>query len=253
MILMVACLIFMACASDTDQTQNKNSEKELAEPISGKEETPPAPPEPIATPEIKTKSGELPKFKEGEEYKSVREKLINAGWKPFTSPDADKCFGDDERCKDYPEMEACAGTGLGNCRYTWQKDSKTLLIFTVGDTPVYDGQELKKDEKAAKSNGVAGKYIYRYSHDSGYDEFIYELKSDGTATFKSNREGGDGRDLKGTWDESEGIVTTVFKNEDGKTEKTEFSMVKNGNLKQLTDPNSNKNVKGFEGTIFIKQ
>ena len=251
-ILLAACLIFAACGSNSAENKAENStassiDEEVIYNNKVQEET--AKP----TPEPKKKTDELPKFKEGEPYKSVREKLIGAGWKTFASPDADECFGDDERCKDYPEMQSCAGTGLGNCRYTWQKDGKTLLIFTVGDMPVYHGQELQKVEKPTKANEVAGKYIYRYTHDSGYDEFIYELKSDGTATFKSNREGGDGRDLNGTWDESEGIVTTVFKNEDGKIEKTEFSIEKSGNLKQLTDPNSNENVKGFEGTIFIKQ
>ena len=107
-------------------------------------------------------------------------------------------------------------------------------------------------KKPAESHGIAGKYVYRYKHDSGYDEFVYELKSNGTATFKSVREGGDGRDLTGTWDESEGVVTTVFKNEVGKTEVTEFSLEKS-NLKQLTDPNANKNDKGFVGTVFKRK
>jgi hypothetical protein len=87
---------------------------------------------------------EMPKFAKGEAYKSVREKLIKAGWTPFKSKDADECRGDDVRCKDFPEMEACAGTGLGNCRYLWKKNNKTLAIFTIGETPSYSDQEFVK-------------------------------------------------------------------------------------------------------------
>lgn len=90
---------------------------------------------------------EMPKFKKGEGYKSVREKLIKAGWIPFKSKEAQECVGDDERCKDYPEMEACAGTGLGNCRYLWKKGGKTLAIFTISDSPIYDGQEFVKSSQ----------------------------------------------------------------------------------------------------------
>lgn len=104
------------------------------------------------TPTANTNSqtAELPKFKKGEEYKSVREKLIKAGWTPFKSKEADKCLEGDERCQDFPEMEACAGTGLGNCRYLWKKGSKTLAIFTISDSPIYDGQEFVKLSQQSK-------------------------------------------------------------------------------------------------------
>lgn len=251
-ILLLAFVSFASCSSV--ETAEKNANNSANENISSNNkivESEQTIEKTSATPKDK-KSNELPKFEKGEAYKSVREKLIKAEWKPFTSPDADKCYGDDERCKDFPEMESCAGTGLGNCRYVWKKDGKTLLIFTVGDSPVYDGQDLQQDEKTASSDGSAGKYVYRYKHDSGYDEFIYELKEDGSATFKSLREGGDGRDLTGTWDESEGVVTMVFKNENGKNESTKF-VLEMRDLKQLTDPEANENYKGFVGTVFKKQ
>ncbi|MCU0237861.1 MAG: hypothetical protein MUC29_00335 [Pyrinomonadaceae bacterium] len=93
---------------------------------------------------------EFPKFKKGEEYKSVRQKLIKAGWTPFKSKEAQECVGDDDRCKDFPEMEACAGTGLGNCRYLFKKNNKTLAIFTIGDIPVYNDQEFVKSSMQSK-------------------------------------------------------------------------------------------------------
>lgn len=91
---------------------------------------------------------EMPKFEKGEAYRGVREKLIKAGWTPFKSKEADECRGDDPRCKDFPEMEACAGTGLANCRYLWKKGDKTLAIMTIGESPEYSGQEfVKKSEQ----------------------------------------------------------------------------------------------------------
>ena len=95
---------------------------------------------------------ELLKFKKGEAYKSIREKLIKAGWIPFKSKEADKCYEGDERCQDFPEMEACAGTGLGNCRYLWKKGDKTLAIFTISDSPIYDGQEFVKPSQMSESD-----------------------------------------------------------------------------------------------------
>ncbi|NJM52456.1 MAG: hypothetical protein HC846_03105 [Blastocatellia bacterium] len=78
--------------------------------------------------------------------------MIKAGWTPFKSKDADECRGDDERCKDFPEMEACAGTGLGNCRYLWKKGGRTLAIFTIGDSPVYDGQDFVKAKEQSEAD-----------------------------------------------------------------------------------------------------
>jgi hypothetical protein len=88
------------------------------------------------------KSG-LPKLRKGEGYKSVRVKMIKAGWKPFHSKDADKCMEGDERCENRPEMEACTGTGLGNCRFLWKRKGKTVAIFTIGDNTAYDGFEFQ--------------------------------------------------------------------------------------------------------------
>lgn len=96
--------------------------------------------------EAQTKT-DPPKFKEGAKYSDVRAQMIEAGWIPFRSKASDICSGEDERCNNYPEMEACAGTGLGNCRYLWKKDSKTVVIFTIGESPVYNGQDLLKAEQ----------------------------------------------------------------------------------------------------------
>lgn len=81
-----------------------------------------------------------PRFKKGESYKSVRIKMIKAGWSPFRSPDADACGEGDKRCLGRPEMYSCAGTGMANCSFVWKKGSKFLMILTVGEIAVYSGQ-----------------------------------------------------------------------------------------------------------------
>lgn len=85
----------------------------------------------------------LPKFKKGESYTSVRKKMLKAGWKPYKSPEADKCMEGDKRCEGRPEMESCAGTGMANCRFLWKRKSKTVAILTIGEDAVYDGVQIQ--------------------------------------------------------------------------------------------------------------
>ncbi len=86
----------------------------------------------------------LPLLKEGESYTSVRKKMIRAGWKPFRSPNADKCGKGDTRCQGRPEMEACAGTGKANCAFLWKRKGKTVSIYTVGEDTNYSGHSFQK-------------------------------------------------------------------------------------------------------------
>lgn len=81
----------------------------------------------------------LPFFKENESYTSIRIKMIEAGWKPFHAENAGTCLKGDERCENRPEMEDCAGTGLGNCRFLWEKDGVKTGICTIGDDAKFDG------------------------------------------------------------------------------------------------------------------
>ena len=251
-LLLVILGVLTACGSA--ETNARGGEKSGVAAIDNANANAAVSAPPTSTPPVK-KQDDAPKFEKGENYKSVREKLLKAGWQPFKSADAQPCSGDDPRCKNYPEMESCAGTGLGNCRYLWKREAKTLVIFTIGEDPVYDGQEFEKPKAPAKSTGAAGTYVYSYKHDSGADTFVYELKANGVATYKSEREGGDGEDLTGTWDESEGVVTIAFKNEAGKNDFIDFAL-ENGNLRQLTDPRTkgqDRGVRGFVGTVFKKQ
>ncbi|MFO1372012.1 MAG: hypothetical protein U1F42_06330 [Candidatus Competibacteraceae bacterium] len=83
---------------------------------------------------------DLPHFKKNESYASVRAKMIKAGWKPFHSKNADTCSKGDSRCEGRPEMAACAGTGMANCKFLWKKNGKITAICTVGEeNATYDG------------------------------------------------------------------------------------------------------------------
>ena len=78
-------------------------------------------------------SGGLPKFKKNESYKSVRAKMLKAGWKPFHAPDAEECANGDKRCENRPEMQQCAAeTDEAPCVFLWKRKGKTFVIQTAG-------------------------------------------------------------------------------------------------------------------------
>lgn len=85
----------------------------------------------------------LPKIKKGENYKTVRVKMLKAGWKPAATSKADKCFEGDERCEGRPEMQSCAGTGMANCAFRWKRRGKVVMIFTVGENPIFSGYRFQ--------------------------------------------------------------------------------------------------------------
>ena len=88
-------------------------------------------------------TGGLPRMRKGESYRSVRVKMIKAGWKPYHAPDADKCQKGDSRCQGRPEMQNCAGTGVAACRFLWKRKGKNVVIFTSGENAIYDGYEFE--------------------------------------------------------------------------------------------------------------
>lgn len=82
---------------------------------------------------------DMPNFTNHESYSSIREKMIKAGWKPYVSNDAGTCFKGDSRCEGRPEMLACAGTGMANCKFAWEKQENIIAICTVGEDAVFEG------------------------------------------------------------------------------------------------------------------
>jgi len=107
----------------------------------------PAAPAPAAPAEVtataQTAPVALPTLPEN--YWTARQALIAAGYTPIAHPEAFKaCVEEMEgasvpygECKQeivLPEVEACAGTGEGNCRIEWRSpQGRTLTIFTIGE------------------------------------------------------------------------------------------------------------------------
>ena len=65
--------------------------------------------------------------------------MLSAGWQPFKATGAQACSDSDRRCTGRPEMEACAGSGMANCRFLWQMNGKTVAILTVGEEAAFSG------------------------------------------------------------------------------------------------------------------
>lgn len=75
----------------------------------------------------------LPSLQPGTPYSDVRDAMLKAGWAPIKMPDAEVCSEFDSRCKGRPEMEACAGSGMANCKFSWEKNGTLKKICTVGE------------------------------------------------------------------------------------------------------------------------
>ena len=64
------------------------------------------------------------------------------------------CSAGDARCQGRPEMQACAGTGMANCRFLWQKDGRTIAVMTVGEDAAYAGIEQVGGAASANFEGI---------------------------------------------------------------------------------------------------
>jgi hypothetical protein len=78
----------------------------------------------------------LPPVAKGAPYGKARQTLLAQGWKPFASPQAEKCPAGDARCEGRPEMLSCAGTGFARCTFLWRQGKQIVEIGTVGDEDV---------------------------------------------------------------------------------------------------------------------
>jgi hypothetical protein len=103
----------------------------------------------------------LPRFPKGTPYVEARQSLKALGYRPNALPDADavsrdRCGykpdsltepkpsagdGDDMRC--FPEMIACAGTGLGQCIYSWRRGDALIDVFTSNEIPAVTGARCR--------------------------------------------------------------------------------------------------------------
>ncbi len=61
----------------------------------------------------------LPRVPKNTPYAQARKLLLGAGYKPGT-----------------PEKLGCAGTGLGQCIFAWEKGASHIEIVTIGERPI---------------------------------------------------------------------------------------------------------------------
>ncbi len=200
-------------------------------------------------------TSELPKFEKQEDYRtSVRQKLLKAGWTPAASEEGkENCLGQESLCREIPELEAGPSSPFGQAIMRWQKGDKVLLVRTI-DSFLYDSYEYEKPKKTQSIPNVEGKYVYKSKHEYGEDSFTWELKKGNVATYVSEREGGDGADLKGTWklDEGENTVIVSFPAAPDGAETYVFKL-DGRNLKMIKEPKLGEGTVGFTGTIFKRQ
>lgn len=57
------------------------------------------------------------------------------GFKPGSLVEPPPQQGEDNDPRCYPEMDACAGTGLGQCLFTWRRGETIINVETIGDQP----------------------------------------------------------------------------------------------------------------------
>jgi hypothetical protein len=88
---------------------------------------------------------ETPTFPKNEPYATARESLLKQGWRPVHAPDPGfVCEKGDRRCEGRPETVACAGTGLANCLFRWERKKTVIEIETVGEgDPTVTGVKCK--------------------------------------------------------------------------------------------------------------
>ena len=80
-----------------------------------------------------TQAASLPTLKKETPYTSARAALLRQGYRPVRSDGSGCRFGREDVCKAYPEAEACAGTGLGNCLFVWRRGKQIIEVMTIGE------------------------------------------------------------------------------------------------------------------------
>ena len=104
-----------------------------------------------------------PALKKGTAYSSVRETMIKHGFRPLDFPkeqQKQRCLGGTQICETYPETNACAGTGRGQCEFVFRGRKGTLVVITtVGE----DVANLRYD-KSRRARRSEAKDLRQYVH-----------------------------------------------------------------------------------------
>jgi hypothetical protein len=99
-------------------------------------------------------AAEFPTLPKNVKYEVVRARLLKDGYTPV--PQKGGCDDYDNRCKRYPETEACSGTGMGYCKFIWHApDNGIYEIVTIGDDTIFDGATCTANCRG-KSGAVEG-------------------------------------------------------------------------------------------------
>jgi hypothetical protein len=80
----------------------------------------------------------LPRFPAKTYYGDARAKLLAQGYEAVVPKRAagqceEENLGRENVCRQWPEMESCAGTGAARCFFVWRHGKMVLEIQTVGD------------------------------------------------------------------------------------------------------------------------
>ncbi|MGI9056852.1 MAG: hypothetical protein ACR2F2_13740 [Pyrinomonadaceae bacterium] len=217
------------------------------------------------TPKTEKQTDIFAAFKKDDDYKTVvRPKILIDGWQPERSEDGyANCEYETPICKEYPELEAGPAARSGNIVFRWKKGDKILLVYTLGDPPVFEKYEFEKSFRQTTESEVLGKYECCEIGISG--ERFLELKAKNVAVFNERDEGstatGNG---SWSWDAKKEFInvdlTVKWKFDDGgkietKTAKVTFQLEKDGkDLKIVRETLSTPNSSGYYiGKTFKKQ
>ena len=72
-----------------------------------------------------------PQFSREATYRSIRPRLMAAGWVPVRLPFAEACTS--SRCDGFEEVIYCSGAGQAICQYSWHNGGRWLLVYARGE------------------------------------------------------------------------------------------------------------------------
>lgn len=141
-----------------------------------------------ATPTPELTADGLPKIAKNEFYKTTRENLLKAGWKPARSKDGDEnCVAGGSYCKEFPELEAGPSSGAANAIFRWERNGKIAKIYTIGEDFAFVNAEVENKANPDSTKPLSGSYTYKYTEDYG-GRIVFVFDGKGGAKFTWEQE-----------------------------------------------------------------
>lgn len=180
----VAVMLFSGCSGTSENTNassNASANNTHSAPASESGALSATP-----TPEL-TADG-LPKIAKNEFYKTTRENLLKAGWKPARSKDGDdNCVAGGSYCKEFPELESGPSSGAANAIFRWERNGKIAKIFTIGEDFAFVNAEVADKASADAMKPLSGSYTYKYTEDYG-GRIVFTFDGKGGAKYTWDQE-----------------------------------------------------------------